>query len=104
MVSITIGIIVLVWSFWAGFALYYTNKLLRVNLKYLFEPNIDLFSTTNAGARYDQFRIRRWEIYLGSIFLLPLRVLAALILVPTAYIILRVVYILFCGKNPRLNQ
>ena len=96
---IAIRVIAFLWALWAGFAIYYTNRLFRKDLEYLFDPDVNLLGLNNSCSRYDPIRVRKWEIYLGSIFLMPLRILVCFIVVPPGILLMKVIYHCFCCNN-----
>jgi len=91
--------VLMLWSIWAGFAIYYTNKLFRKDLKYLLEPDVNLFSSNNSSSRYDPVNISKWEIYVGSIILIPIRIILSICIVVPGYLIMRVLSLVFCGND-----
>lgn len=96
---IAIRVIAFLWALWAGFAIYYTNRLFRKDLEYLFDPDVNLLGLNNSCSRYDPIRVKKWEIYIGSIFLMPLRILICFIMVPPGIIIMKIIYHCFCSNN-----
>lgn len=96
---IAIRVILFLWALWAGFAIYYTNRLFRKDLDYLFDPDVNLLGLNNSCSRYDPIRVRKWEIYIGSVFLMPLRILICLIMVPPGILIMKIFYHCFCSNN-----
>ena len=95
---IAIRVIAFLWALWAGFAIYYTNRLFRKDLEYLFDPDVNLLGLNNSCSRYDPIRVKKWEIYLGSIFLMPLRILICFIMVPPGIVIMKIIYMCFCSN------
>ena len=73
--KLILSIMFIGWLFWAKFAISYCNKLFGRELKYLFEADVNLLGTNKAASRYDPASLKKLEIYFGSVFLLPLRLL-----------------------------
>jgi hypothetical protein len=97
LIYIGIRVIIFFWAIWAGFAIYYTNRLFRKDLDYLFEPDVNLFGLNNSCSRYDPIRVRKWEIYIGSVILMPIRIICIIILLPPGLVLARIIYHGFCG-------
>lgn len=79
--SLFIGIILVIWTAWGYFAFNLLKKTIEKDLKYLLEPKVNLFKKHSSGGRYDQIELNKWEIYLGAIFLFPIRVILIIITV-----------------------
>ena len=45
------------------------------NLDHLFNPDVNKMSKNASGARYDAANVNKFHIYLGAIFLLPIRLI-----------------------------
>ena len=91
------------WLFWAKFAITYCNKLFGRDLKYLFEADVNLLATNNAASRYDPASLKKIEIYLGSVFLIPLRILLVVSYAWIGFGMSYIVYKIFDCKNYFLN-
>ncbi len=70
-------LLLVAWLAWAVFAVWLTNQVFR-KIRYLtaFEP--DKMSRVLCGSRYDQAFLSKWKIYLGAIFLIPIRTVLVL--------------------------
>lgn len=86
------------WLLWAAFAIYLANRILRDDLRYLFEPNVDLMSGNNSSSRYDQIRTRKCEIIFGAVFLLPFRIMIGFVFIPLIALHSCFVFYFCCSK------
>lgn len=67
----------LLWAAWGVFAVRLTNKIFKkLDYLYTYDPNV--MAKVTCGARYDQAYLRKWEIYIGSVVLIPIRLIVAL--------------------------
>lgn len=81
----TIGIIVfLAWAVWYVLAM---RRTFNSHLQYLFQPDVNLMAKFEVGARYDAVHLKKnfWKITLAGIFLVPLRALFVIWMLPTFY-------------------
>lgn len=78
MACILVTSVALLWAAWAIFISKTLAKIFSKDLKHLFEPNVNLMAKNGSASRYDAIDVNRLEIYIGAIFLLPLRLLIGL--------------------------
>ena len=91
-------LLLIIWLVYAFFITKFTRKTLEIDLKYLFEPDVNLYASHDAAARYDQFNLRKWEIYLGAIFLIPIRAIISLPFFVYGEIMKIIIWKVFNGK------
>ena len=75
---------ILIAIFHAVFAVKYITFRLRLQkneLKYLFEPNVNIMKQCESAARYDAIHVRGWISILTGAFLTPLRLLVVILVV-----------------------
>lgn len=89
----------LLWGAWAVFAIKHARKIMNEELKHLFEPKVNLYAKNNSASRYDGIELRRWEIYLGAVFLLPIRIVVGGITFMSGVLSMYVVYMAFGSKE-----
>lgn len=66
-------ILLLLWLAWSVFAIKLITKIFK-KLDYLFKADPNEMAKVLCGSRYDQSYLNKAEIYIGAIFLLPIRV------------------------------
>ena len=92
-------VLLILWILWSVGIVMVTNKVFK-RLKYLtdFDPN--KMASVLCGSRYDQAYLCKWKIYLGGIFLLPIRLLIILVfvVVGTTY---SIVFVLIFNVNDK---
>lgn len=89
----------LLWGAWAVFAIKHARKIMNEELKHLFEPKVNLYAKNNSASRYDGIELRRWEIYLGAVFLLPIRIVVGGITFMSGVLSMYIVYMAFGSKE-----
>lgn len=72
-IKIALVLIAVAWGLWAFMITKFMSQMLNNNLKYMLEPNVNIMKKSLAGPRYDAIELRRWEVYFGAIFLVPIR-------------------------------
>lgn len=97
-----VWIILLLWGGWGVYAYFLIRKLLEKDLKYLFEPKVNLLNRNNSGARYDPIELNKLEVYFGAIFLLPIRAILGLTLTIISLGIAKVICLIFGGKKKKI--
>lgn len=97
-------LIVCVWGYWAYFISKIVHKTLERDLRYLLEPKVRILETHEAGARYDQVNLRKWEIYFGAIFLIPIRIIFSIPIFAYGECGRIVIWKIFGGKKLNKNK
>lgn len=69
--------VVVVWTAWAVFIVRLLHHRLRHSLLYLTKPDPNLQATCPPASRYDFVNLNEFKLYLGAIFLFPVRLLLA---------------------------
>lgn len=88
-----------IWIIWGIYATYLTNRIFKKDLKYLFNPDVNVFAENNSCSRYDQIRTKQWKVTIGAIFFMPLRILGFIIMLPGGLLLALIFYYGFCSKK-----
>lgn len=92
-------LLMLLWAAWAVFAVRFARKTMNKDLKHLFEPKVNLYAKNNSASRYDPIELRRWEVYIGAVFLLPFRIIIGVLTLSLGVGVMKIVSIAFDGKQ-----
>lgn len=72
------------------------RRILNGQLAYLKQPPVNFLNTCRSAARYDFIHLKKLEIYLGAVFLLPIRFVMALILIIVVCVLQLILKLCFC--------
>jgi len=92
-VSAGIGLYFL-YAFWIYF---FIHRMFNYNLRYMFEPDVNIWSRCPAAARYDAVNIRRWEVAFCAMFLMPFKIITSVTLMLWIFAWVWIWKNLFCG-------
>ena len=67
-------IILILWTVWAVLITKYLNQTFNITLDHVFRPKVNLQAKNDSASRYDGIEVKKWQIYIGAIFLIPLRI------------------------------
>ena len=95
---ITLWIILILWAAWGYFAVNLLHKNIEKDLKYLFKPKVNLYKRHSSGARYDPIELNKLKVYLGIIFLFPVRLIIGIPFMYLGLLIGKTVWLIFGGK------
>jgi len=99
MACLVLNLILVIWIAWAIFVTKTLHKIFNKDLKHLFEPKVNLMAKNGSASRYDGIDVNQIEIYLGAIFLFPLRILIGLSLMFLGRSIQHLVWLAFGSKD-----
>jgi len=90
MPGILFWVVFIVWGVYAAWITQFMHKILTKKLAYLSKPDPNLQASCQTASRYDFSNVKPWKVYLGLIFLLPIRVLLALPLLAILYLLVSI--------------
>lgn len=93
-----LSILWLIFIGWAIFMTIFTHKMLNKKMEHIRNPPMPLLATCPIAARYDYIEWPRLQIYIGAIFLLPIRVLSMVIIVVVSTWVTKISWMIF-GSN-----
>jgi len=68
-------LIAVLWIGWGYFAVGLLKKIFEKDLKPILEFDVNLFASNSSSSRYDAVNLKKWEVYIGFIILLPIRLI-----------------------------
>jgi hypothetical protein len=74
------------------------NKIFNVTLDHLFRPKVNIYAKNDSAARYDAVEVNKLEIYIGAIFLLPLRIILTMPLVCIGMFFGKLIWLIYGSK------
>lgn len=94
-------IIILLWTAWAYYAITSLNKIFSTTLKHLFEPKVNIYAKNASASRYDAIEVKKLQVYIGAIFLFPIRLLTVIPIVLGGMGIGKIICLVFnCKSTP----
>ena len=64
----------LAWAVVGTLSVRKAHQIIHKEMKFLFEPDVNLYARNKAGARYDQAALSPLKVYLGAFFIFPIRI------------------------------
>jgi hypothetical protein len=85
------------WLAYAVFIVRFMRNILTKKTLYLKTPNIEDQAKYRSAARYDFVNIQEFKVYLGAVFLLPVRVIMAIPIFFLGYILILIMKTIYGG-------
>lgn len=86
-----------IWLAYAVFIVRFIRNILTKKTLYLKTPNIEDQAKYRSAARYDFVNIQEFKVYLGAVFLLPVRAMMSIPLFLLSFILILIMKTIYGG-------